>query len=146
MASNAEWSLGDHILMGNGATPVETFTRIPEVRNITFNRGTRDRVDVSSHESTPPFRDDISTFFSGGSITLDGNYLPSSVIQQAFEDLAESDVKTNFRVVITVDAGDVIWAGQGRVASFTPTMNFEDARRFTATINLTGFWDRVQGS
>src|SRR5688572_28181737 len=115
MASDAEWSLGDHILMGDGATPVEAFTRIPEVRNITFNRGVRTRVDTSSHDSTAPYRDNVPTFFEGGQITLDGNYLPSNAIQQALSLRAESDTPTNFRIVVTEDAGDVIWAGQGYV-------------------------------
>lgn len=146
MASDAEWSLGDHILMGDGATPTETFNRIPEVRNIVFNRGTRTRVDTSSMDSTPPYRDNIPTFFEGGQLTIDGNYLPGNAIQQAAENKSELDDPTNFRVVITEDAGDVIWAGKGYVTAFNPTLNFEDARRFSMTVDLTGAWVRVQGS
>lgn len=144
MASDAEWSLGDHIEMET-AVP-GTFVEIPEVRNITFNRGTRTRVDTSSHNSTAPYRDNVPTFFEGGQLTLDGNYLPANTVQQDLEDKTEVDTATNFRVVIEEGGGDVIWAGQGYVTSFNPTLNFEDARRFSCTIDLTGAWVRVQGS
>ena len=143
MASNAEWSLGDHIEMGDGATPTEGFDRVPEVRNITFNRGTRTRADVSSHDSTPPFRDNVPTFFEGGQITIEGNYLPHDTIQRAMEDKAESDTATNFKIIVEADAGNVTWSGQAFVTSFTPTLNFEDARRFSATLDLTGAWPRT---
>jgi hypothetical protein len=142
MASDAEWSLGDFIEIGDGATPTEIFTRIPEVRNITFNRGTRTRVDTSSHDSTKPYRDNVPTFFEGGQLVLDGNYLPNNSIQQMVEDRSESDLATNFKVKIEDGAGQVVWSGKGFVTSFNPTMNFDDARRFAATIDLTGQWVR----
>lgn len=146
MASLAEWSLGDHIEMGDGATPLETFQRIPEARNIQFNLGARTRVDTSSHDSTAPFRDNIATFREEGTITFDGNYIPGNAILQSLENKIAADATTTFRMVFEEDAGDVVWQGEARVLSVVPTSNFEDARRYTATLATTGLWSRVAGS
>ncbi len=145
MASDAEWSLGDHVEMGDGEI-IEGFDRIPEVRTVTFSIGTRTRVDVSSHDSTAPFRDNIATFLEDGTITLEGNYLPENAIQQALENHRSDDNPTTFRVVFEQDEGDVVWQGKARVLSVQPTSQFEDARRFTANLATTGLWSRVAGS
>jgi hypothetical protein len=145
MASDAEWSLGDHVEMGDGEV-IEGFDRIPEIGNITFSLGQRTRVDVSSHDSTPPFRDNIATFLEDGTITLQGNYLPENAIQQALENARSDDDPTTFRVVFEQNEGDVVWQGKARVLSVQPTSAFEDARRFTANLATTGFWERVAGS
>lgn len=147
MASDAEWAIGDHIEIGDGATPLEAFTEIPELRNIQYNPGTRTRVDTTSHTSTPPYRDNIPTFFEGGQITADGNWLPRNAVHMTLESKLEASAATTFRFVVECDVGgDVVYQGKGYVTSIPRTSNYDDARRKQLVIDLTGAWVRVAGS
>lgn len=143
MASEAEWSLGDYVMIGDGATPTEGFDRIPEMRVITPNWGTLEKVNVTTHDSTPPFRDRITTFAGDNTIQLEGNYLPHDTIQRAVEDLKISGTKRNFKLVVTADDGDVIYTGEAFVTAFNFTSDSADARRLSITIEPTGAWPRA---
>lgn len=144
MASNAEWSLGDHIEMGDGATPTEGFTRIPEIKTINFTLGTRTKVDTTSHDSTAPFKDQLPTFLEGGTITLSGNYLPGNSIQTTLEGHRADGAPTNFKLVIDVlDGHTYTYTGKGWVTAFNTTHDAEDARRLSVTIDPTGAWVRT---
>lgn len=146
MASEAEWALGDEIRMGDGQTPVETFTEIPELRNIAFNRGTRTKVDTTHHQSVAPYRDNIATFLENGQITADGNFLPNNATHMALEGHLDDDLPTTFQYVIHDTAGDVIYQGKAWVSQVNPTSNFDDARRLSLVLDMTGAWPRVAGS
>jgi predicted secreted protein len=146
MASNAEWSFGDYVEMGDAGTPTEVFDRIPEMAVINPNFGTLDKVDVTTHDSTAPFRDKITTFMGDAKITLQGNFLPNNAIQLRVENARNAGVKRNFRYVVDASDGQVIYAGQAFVSAFNSTSDVQDARRLTIELEVTGAWPRVAGS
>lgn len=147
MASDAEWAQGDELRMGDGATPVEGFTEIPELINIAFNRGTRTKVDTTHHQSVRPYRDNIATFLENGQITADGNFLPNNAVHMALEGHLDDDLPTTFQYVVhAVNGGDVIYQGKAWVSQVNPNSNTDDARRLSLVLELTGAWPRVLGS
>jgi len=146
MASEAEWAQGDEIRMGDGAEPTEAFTEIPELRNISFNRGTRVKVDTTHHQSVRPYRDNIATFLDNGQITADGNFLPNNQVHMDLEGHLADDLPTTFQYVVHATDGDVIYQGKAWVSQVNPTSNFDDARRMSLVLDVTGSWPRVAGS
>lgn len=141
MSSNVEWALGDHMEYGDGGSPTETFTLIPEIRSISFNLGTRTLVDTTHHESTAPFRDNIATFLEGGTIQLEGNLLPGNAAQEAIEAMRANDLATTFRRVITMENGNIRrYTGKARVTAFNSNHDAADARRLSITLAPTGEW------
>lgn len=146
MASEAEWALGDEIRIGDGATPTEAFTEIPELRNIAFNRGTRTKVDTTHHQSIAPYRDNIATFLENGQITAEGNFLPSNAVHMSLETKLADDTPTTFQYVIHAELGDVIYQGKAWVSQVNPNSNYDDARRLSLVLDMTGAWPRILGS
>lgn len=143
--SDAEWALGDAIEMGDGATP-EVFSEIPELRNIQFNRGNRTKADTTNHQSTKPYRENVATFLENGQITADGNYLPHNQILMDLELKLGASTPSNFRYVIHALDGDVVFQGKAYVAQVNPTSNYDDARRVSLILDMTGAWPRIVGS
>lgn len=141
MPDVAEWSIGDAMEYGDGGSPTETFTEIDGIKDIDFGLGSRTIVDTSTHQSTPPYPDNVATFLSGGSITLSGNFLPENATQQAIEAKRVDDLPSTFRYVCNMANGDIRrCTGQGRVTAFNPNSHAEDARRLSITITPTGAW------
>lgn len=146
MASNAEWAQGDEVRMGNGATPTEAFTEIPELIDISFNRGTRAKADTTNHQSVRPYRDQVATFLENGQITANGNFLPNNAVHMDLEGHLADDLPTTFQYVIHATDGDVIYQGKAWVSQVNPDSKTADARRLALVLDTTGAWVRVAGS
>jgi len=145
--TDAEWSIGDSIEYGDGAEPTESFNEIDGIKDISFNLGTRTLADTTTHQSTPPFRDNVATFLEGGTIQLAGNFLPMNASQQEIESKRADDLATSFRYNIFMADGHIRrCTGQARVTAFNPTSNAEDARRLSITLAPTGAWVWTQES
>jgi len=145
--TDAEWSIGDSMEYGDGAEPTEAFNEIDGIKDISFNLGQRTLADTTTHQSTPPFRDNVATFLEGGSITLAGNFLPLNASQQAIEAMRANDLPTSFRYNVFMADGHIRrCTGLARVTSYNPTSNAEDARRLSVTLAPTGAWVWTQES
>lgn len=145
--TDAEWAIGDSMEYGDGTTPTENFTEIDGIKSIDFNLGSRTLVDTTTHQSTPPFPDNVATFLQGGSITLSGNNLPMNASQQAIEAKRADDLPTTFRYNLFMADGHIRrCTGKARVTAFNPNSNADDARRLSITLAPSGAWVWTQES
>lgn len=76
MSSNALESQGMTIARGDGATPTEVFTTIPEVKSISGPDGSANEIDVTDlSSSAKEFRMGLQ---DEGNITLDMMFIPGT--------------------------------------------------------------------
>jgi len=99
MATKARSGIGTLLQIGDGATPTETFTTIPECYDITGPEISTATEDATSHDSPNRFEEFIPTVKSGGSITFQMTYIDANVTQQVLRDAQDNLLVKNFRLI-----------------------------------------------
>lgn len=131
MSSNAISSIGALLKIGDGAS-AETFTAIPELRNINGPSMTSEDIDVS-HLGTTGYRDFIRGFKDAGEITGECNWTQAGYA--TLLTLYNSGVVRN----MTLQFSDgTIYEFTAYIKALPKTAQTGDAVRFTVTIRLTG--------
>jgi hypothetical protein len=97
MASAAIIANGVRFQRGNGATPTEVFTDVPEVFEIIPGAPDSPDIDVTHLLSTArELRAGLPNF---GTFTINMNHVEGNTVQEALEDDAGENVTGNYRVV-----------------------------------------------
>jgi hypothetical protein len=97
MASAAIIANGCKFQRGNGATPTEVFTDVPEVFEIIPGAPESPDIDVTHLLSTArEIRAGLPNF---GTFTVNMNHIEGNTVQEAIEDVAGTNVTGNWRVV-----------------------------------------------
>jgi hypothetical protein len=97
MASAAIIANGARFQRGNGATPTEVFTDVPEVFEIIPGAPDSPDIDVTHLLSTArELRAGLPNF---GTFTVNMNHVEGNTVQEALEDDAGENVTGNYRVV-----------------------------------------------
>jgi predicted secreted protein len=139
MPTQAVAAIGTLLKIGDGGSP-ETFTTIAEVRDITGPSLSLTLVDVTSHDSTGNYIENIPTFKSGGTVTFQLNFLPSHATQSAASGLlAAYNNRTlrNFQLVFT-NPGNTTWSFAAYVTQFTPSAPVQGALTASVTLSIQG--------
>ena len=138
MTTGALAAYGVLLKIGNGATS-ETFATIAEVRDIEGPELELEAKEVTSHDSGG-WREYIGTLLTGGEVSFDLNFIPTSATQSYSSGLIEdmvSRTKRNFNLVFS-DTGATTWAFTALVTGFKPSAAVEDELAAEVTLQITG--------
>lgn len=145
--SEGSWAIGCKFQYENPSSP-GVFINFPEAVNITRNMGTRENIDLTNHDSTPPFEEFVKGIATGAVLDITFNSLinntANAIIQQDLEDIWLSETSNGFRIVLN----DVALTGylfEGFLQNVSVTHNTRDAHRGSMTIACTGAWTRFLG-
>jgi len=139
MTSNAWWAYGSSFQLGDGATP-EVFTALAEVLDIDGPGLTRDSIEVTSQDSSGGWRERISGWRDGDSITVSANWLPTDATQDGttgmFEQFNDDD-NHNYRIVLPTAIGLTI-AFTGHLTGHPISLPLEEQGQIDFEIALSG--------
>lgn len=117
----------------------DTYTDLCNAASVGFSGETTDEIDTTT------LCDDAKTFIAGftdyGTVTVDGNYLPSSAGQKRLKELNISKSIANFRVRFPDDGegnGEVFLYFKGTVLNVTPAAAVGAKITLNASIRVSG--------
>jgi predicted secreted protein len=98
--SQAIFAKGSQLKVGDGATPTEVFTLIPEIRNISGPTMSAEQIDVTSHDTPGGFRDKIQGLKDWGVLNCEMLWVPSDTQhRQLFDDYVAGTVR-NYQLTV----------------------------------------------
>lgn len=128
------------VQIGDGATPTEGFTTIAELRNISGPSMSADVIDVTTHNTSTPFRRFISGLIDGGEINLDINFVPQDPTHSYSTGLLSdflNRTRRNFALVFP-DEGSTTWIFPGIITNFETNSDPADVLMGSVTIKIAG--------
>jgi predicted secreted protein len=133
--SLAVFAKGTQLKVGDGATPTEAFTLIPEVRSITGPSMSAETIDVTSHDTPGGFRDKIQGLKDWGNLSFELLWAPSNAKhQQLFDDYMAGTVRHYTLTYPTVPPKTMTFSGWvGNNPSISP---FDGALSKTVELNI----------
>lgn len=141
--SSGLWAIGSKLYIEDPDTP-GTYNAFPEVITMGFNRGTRDDIDLTNHDSPPPFTEFVKGFATGAEINFTFNVIPGNAVQQDLEDYWLSEVSFGVRIVYN-DDNEQTYTFSAFLGSYSTQHDARDAHRGNATLTCTGQWQRSYG-
>ena len=141
--SQGLWAIGCIFKFTTTAAPA-VYQTFPEVIDISWNRGSREKIDLTNHDSTPPFEEFVMGIATGAQLDITFNCIPANTVQEDLEDEWLSDTPINFRIIYN-DAAETTYSFSGYVSAYNTNHNTRDAHRGSATISCTGAWSRSTG-
>lgn len=132
--SDAISGVGTEFKRGDGASN-ETFTTVAEVNSITGPGMTRSFIDATSLDSTGGWREYITSFRDGGTISLNMNYT-LAVYNDMMEDF-ESDSSVNYQLVLP-DTGSTTLEFAAYVTDLPLTIPTDDKITMSVTMKISG--------
>jgi predicted secreted protein len=92
--SQAIFAKGSQLKVGDGVTPTEGFTLIPEIRSISGPTQSAEQIDVTSHDTPGGFRDKIQGLKDWGVLNCEMLWLPGDPKHlQLFNDYVAGTVR-----------------------------------------------------
>jgi predicted secreted protein len=92
--SQAIFAKGSQLKVGDGVTPTEGFTLIPEIRSISGPSMSAEQIDVTSHDTPGGFRDKLQGLKDWGSLNCEMLWLPGDPKHlQLFNDYVAGTVR-----------------------------------------------------
>lgn len=116
MSNNALEAQGMDLKMGNGATPTEVFTSIPEITTMSGPGGSAAVKDTTSLLDTAKTK--RMGLADEGQISFDINYIPADTQHAALRAARAARTLHNFQLVFT-DSPATTWDFAGYVTGFT---------------------------
>ena len=135
-ASEAIAGFGSLLKRGDGAV-AEAFTAIAECTNISGPALTQETAEVTHHESPGGFGEHIGTILRAGEVTLDLNFIPTSVTQKALRSDLVAKTLRNLQLVFP-DPGNTTWSFSALVTSFEVTEPVDDKLGASCTLMISG--------
>lgn len=135
--SLATFAKGTQLKVGDGTTPTEVFTLIPEVRSITGPSMSAETLDVTSHDTPGGFRDKIQGLKDWGVLSFEMLWAPANAQHlQLFEDYISGEVRNYTITYPTTPATTFKFAGW--VGNNPTSAPFDGALTKTVEINIMG--------
>lgn len=117
MSNDALEAQGMDLKMGNGATPTEVFTSIPEITTMSGPGGSAAVKDTTSLLDTAKTK--RMGLADEGQISFDINYIPSDAQHTALRAARAARTLHNFQLVFTDGPSPTTWSFSGYVTGFT---------------------------
>ena len=133
--SEAMIGYGSRFQLGDGASPIENFTDLAEVFNLTPPSDTADIIDVTHMQSPNRTREFIEGLIDPGECSFEMNFIPGSDADDAIQAWKLAGGRKNCR--ITWPNG-VTWTFAGILTGYEPAAPTEDKMTATVTIKVTG--------
>lgn len=135
MPSSAVFARGTALRVGDGATPTENFTTIPEVFGLKGPNLVQDMIEVTNHDSTQGFKEYIGGLLEGGEVTFSINYQPSNTVHIGVRADLLNRTRRNYQVVFP---GAAAWAFTGYLTKFDETASEKDRLTADCAIKISG--------
>lgn len=135
MSANALESQGMKIQIGDGATPTEAFTDIPEVKTFNGPNGSASIIDATDLSSTA--KEKRMGLQDHGQLQFTVNFLPSNT-NHALLMTAKSDRQArNFKLIFT-DTPSTTWSFAAFVTSVAISGGVDGIVEGNVTLEITG--------
>ncbi len=135
-ATLARSGFGTLLQRGDGATPTEGFTTIPEVGDINGPAKSLLMVDATHMESPNGYEEKIPAIKQGGDVTFPVQFIPGNATQAGLEADLEAQTKRNFRLIL---AGNTHrWSFSAYVQNIGPSYPMKDKMVQDVTLSITG--------
>lgn len=135
MSSNAIDAQGIVIAIGDGATPTEAFTTIPEVKSFSGPGGSASVIDVTDLQSAA--KEKRMGLQDEGQLTLSINYIPDNAVHQGLRTDRANQTKRNFRMTFT-DTGATVWDFAAFVTGFSVSGGVDGVVEASVTLEISG--------
>ena len=139
MTTAAKSSFGTFLKLGDGGA-TEVFATIAEVKDIKGPKLSLETEDVTSHDSTDGWVEQIGTLLDGGDVTFEVNWLPANVTQSFTAGLLKDMVgrtKRNFQLVVPA-AASLTWTFAALVTEFQPELKVKGAQVASIKLQISG--------
>ena len=140
MASNAVSAFQTQLQLGDGAAPTENFSTVAELRTISGPSLELETIDVTTHNTSQPWRSFIGGLLNAGEVNFDINFIPTnpshSYSSGILSDMVNR-VQRNMKLVFP-DAGATEWQFTCLVTGFEVTAEPADVLIASVTLKLTG--------
>lgn len=136
--SNAFWSYGSKLQLGDGATP-EVFATIAEVIDITPPPLSRDTIDVTNQDSANGWREKLPGFRDGGEVTFKCNWIPTNATQDQTTGILstfDDELVHNWKIILPDATTEVTFGGF--LTGFEPDLPLEEQGQLSVTITVSG--------
>jgi len=135
--SQAFSGYGLFLKVGDGGTPTEIFTAIPEIQTVEFTGSKVDTVDVTHAQSPNRVREFIATLVDEGECSFTANFLPQDPIQQSLQAIKLSAALKNWQVVLPPVPGGT-FSFLGIINSLDKNLDFTKEAKLTGKIKISG--------
>ena len=138
--SNAVKAFGTFLKIGDGATPTEGFTTVSEVKSINGLKMSAKQEDVTSHSSTDPWRQFISTLIDGGTVAFGLNFIPTDATQDLSTGILRdfnNRTRRNFQLVFP-DGGNTTWTFPANIQDFGVDAPVDGVLAASITLKVAG--------
>lgn len=132
--------INSYLKMGDGATPVENFTTVAEVRNIAGPTETAAILDVTNHSSAGGVKEFILGLRDPGKITFDMNWIPTDPTQNQTTGLKfvfDQGTVKNYQIVLSNPAHNTLHFA-GIVDNMTKAIPHDKELSMHVEIKITG--------
>ena len=136
MSANALESQGIVIAIGNGGTPTETFTAIPEVKTFSFGTGSAAVIDVTDLSSAA--KEKRMGLQDWGQLTMTINYIPKNAQHELLLTAKGDRQKRNFRITFTDGPSPTVYGFSAYVLSLPVTGSVDGVIESNVTLEITG--------
>lgn len=140
--SQARSGFGLQLWRGDGATPTEVFTKVPEVTDVQ-NVGVKvlETVESTHMESDNGYKEYIPTLKDEGEMTCDVNWLIGNAVQNSLATDFENRTLRNFRLILP-GAGKRL-EGAAFVTNISSAVPRDGKMTRTFTLKKSGLWNEV---
>lgn len=126
------------IKVGDGATPTEVFTTVPECTDAQSPNVKTDLQDVTSHDSAGGFREFLPGLKDGESVTAPMFWVPSNATHKSLRVDAYAATKRNFKTVFTGGPTDNTVSYAGYITAMQAMAKVGTPLQATLVIKVTG--------
>lgn len=133
-------AINTFIQLGNGSSP-EVYATLANVSSITGPGLSANVVDVTSHSSSTPWREKITTLLDAGDVTFDLFFVPNDTGHKALLTLFTSrgsGVPSPFALSFPTTPSRTVWTFDGWVSKFSTSEPVDNVIKASLTITITG--------
>lgn len=136
--SQATHAFATLLAAGDGGSPVETFTNIAEIRDLTPPTISRTTPEVTHRESPGRFQEYIPGIRDGGEVSMTVNWLPANVSHADMRvQLMADNVAHNYRMTFPSTPASTC-TFKAIVTSLSPAAGIDEALSASLTFKITG--------
>lgn len=136
MSSAALEAQGMLIKIGNGATPTEVFSTIPEIKTFSGPSGSAAVIDVTDLSSAA--KEKRMGLADEGQLSFTINYIPDNAQHIALRAKRAARTETNFKMVFTDDSPSTTWSFSAFVTGFAVSGAVDNVVEANVTLEITG--------
>jgi predicted secreted protein len=118
-----------------------TYTALAELTSISGPSLEAEQIDVTSHDSADMFEEFVSGIKRGGTVDVEGNFMPGEATHQALLDDFNSGDIVEYELAFPISP-EVAWTFDALVVSFSTDAPFDGKLSFSASFKLSGPVDR----